>query len=96
MHIRLPRRLDAAILRDASQACTPPLGYVGADNNRNASAAAVNPDADEHCNGIDDDGDGTVDDDDAHNADTWYLDYDGDGGNSYDTSAAASPSATCR
>jgi hypothetical protein len=43
------------------------------------SDAAVNPDATESCNGIDDDCDGTVDEDDASDAGTWYADTDGDG-----------------
>ena len=39
---------------------------------------AVFPGADEWCNGVDDDCDGTVDEDDALDADTWYQDADGD------------------
>jgi hypothetical protein len=33
----------------------------------------------ERCNGIDDDGDGSVDEGDALDAPTWYTDVDGDG-----------------
>ncbi len=40
---------------------------------------AVNPDADELCNGRDDDCDGTTDEPDAADAPTWYRDADGDG-----------------
>jgi hypothetical protein len=40
---------------------------------------AVNPGADELCNGVDDDCDGTIDEDDAVDAPTWYADTDGDG-----------------
>jgi hypothetical protein len=39
----------------------------------------VHPDADEYCNDIDDDCDGTIDEDDAVDASTWYSDADGDG-----------------
>lgn len=39
----------------------------------------VLPGADERCNTIDDDCDGTVDEDDAVDAGTWYPDGDGDG-----------------
>jgi hypothetical protein len=48
-------------------------------------AADTYPDAPEYCNDVDDDCDGTVDEDDAVDAPTWYLDYDGDmyGGDSY-------------
>ena len=41
--------------------------------------AAVHPDATEICDGKDDDCDGTVDNPDAGDADTWYADADGDG-----------------
>ena len=40
--------------------------------------AAVNPDADESCNGEDDDCDGEIDEADALDATTWYTDGDGD------------------
>jgi MYXO-CTERM domain-containing protein len=40
--------------------------------------AAINPDADEVCNDLDDDCDGTTDVD-AVDATTWYVDSDGDG-----------------
>ena len=40
---------------------------------------AVHPDADERCNGVDDDCDGDIDEDDAIDASTWFRDDDGDG-----------------
>jgi len=39
----------------------------------------VHPDADERCNGVDDDCDGDIDEDDAIDALTWFRDDDGDG-----------------
>ena len=42
--------------------------------------ASIHPDADEVCNGKwDDDCDGLLDEDDAVDAATWYIDIDGDG-----------------
>ena len=61
------------------QACTQPTGYVADDNDCDDSEASTYPGADEYCDGHDDDCDGTVDEDDALDADTWYLDGDGDG-----------------
>jgi hypothetical protein len=43
----------------------------------------VNPLAVEHCNGRDDDCDGTIDGEDAVEAITWYADDDGDGHGDY-------------
>jgi len=39
----------------------------------------VNPDAIELCDGIDNDRDGAVDEDESTDASTWYADSDGDG-----------------
>ncbi|MCB9779553.1 MAG: putative metal-binding motif-containing protein [Alphaproteobacteria bacterium] len=51
--------------------------------------ADVNPDADEVCDGIDNDCDGDVDEDDAVDAGTWYSDGDGDGYGDAATAATA-------
>jgi hypothetical protein len=56
--------------------------------------AAVHPGADETCNGVDDDCDDEVDEDDAVDATTWYADEDGDGYGAPDTTqtSCAQPS----
>jgi large repetitive protein len=58
--------------------CDLPTGYVADDNDCDDSAAAVNPAATEYCDSIDNDCDGTTDEDDAVDASTWYADSDGD------------------
>jgi hypothetical protein len=59
--------------------CYQPSGYVTDDTDCDDGAASVYPGADETCNEVDDDCDGTVDEDDALDAGTWYADTDGDG-----------------
>jgi hypothetical protein len=82
-------------LADTTQeACTQPTGYSAGAGDCDDDNALVNPSATEICNDIDDDCDGTVDEDDASDAFTWYLDDDGDGfglSSSY-TSACEAPS----
>jgi len=62
-------------------ACELPSGAVTDDRDCDDSDAAVNPDAVELCNGIDDDCDGLYDDadPDASGSALWYTDGDGDG-----------------
>jgi hypothetical protein len=60
-------------------ACVQPSGFVADHSDCDDGEAAVNPSATELCNGIDDDCDGSVDEDDADDASTWYTDSDGDG-----------------
>jgi hypothetical protein len=67
---------------DASQpvtSCEFPAGYVGDDSDCDDGDPAVHPEADELCNGVDDDCDGVIDEDDAVDASTWWSDADGDG-----------------
>ncbi len=60
-------------------ACDQPSGYVTDATDCDDTRAGVNPGADELCDGQDTDCDGTVDEDSAVDAPTWYLDSDGDG-----------------
>ena len=70
-------------------ACDQPSGYVAADDDCDDTDATVSPDADEYCDSIDNDCDGSTDEDDAIDADTWYADTDGDGyGDSSTTTTA--------
>ncbi len=63
----------------SAQACTSPAGFVSDGTDCDDSDPAVNPGALELCNGVDDDCDGSTDEDDASDAATWYADSDGDG-----------------
>ena len=64
----------------ASQlACDAPPDHVADASDCDDVDPAVNPAADELCNGLDDDCDGDVDGEDAVDVVTWYLDDDGDG-----------------
>ncbi|MDP6931849.1 MAG: MopE-related protein, partial [Myxococcota bacterium] len=75
-------------------ACDQPSGYVGDDTDCDDAKATIYPDATETCNGEDDDCDGETDEDDAVDAPTWYIDYDGDdyGSDAYTESACEAPS----
>ncbi len=59
--------------------CTPPSGHVEESTDCDDADAAIFPDADETCDEQDNDCDGTIDEDDAVDAPTWYADIDGDG-----------------
>jgi hypothetical protein len=73
----------------ATVACDAPSGHVADNTDCDDTAFAVNPGATEVCNGIDDDCDLAVDDDDTSvdlsTGSTWYADSDGD---SYGNAAA--------
>ena len=64
---------------DSVTSCEAPTSYVQDEGDCDDGDAAVNPDAEETCNGVDDDCDGDSDEDDALDADLWYADTDLDG-----------------
>ncbi len=59
--------------------CEQPEGWVVLGDDCDDDDAEVNPAATERCNGADDDCDGTIDESSAEDAQTWWLDSDGDG-----------------
>ncbi len=75
----------------SSQACSQPSGSTSDTRDCDDSDEAINPDATEVCDEIDNDCDEQVDEDDASDASTWYADSDSDGyGDAGSTSAACS------
>jgi hypothetical protein len=60
------------------QACTQPAGYITTGGDCDDINPLIHPTADEYCNNIDDDCDGSVDEF-SIDAPTWYYDIDGDG-----------------
>ncbi|MDP2306286.1 MAG: putative metal-binding motif-containing protein [Pseudomonadota bacterium] len=60
-------------------ACYLPAGHVADYTDCDDARALTNPGATEYCNSIDDDCDGTIDEDLAADAITWYRDVDADG-----------------
>ncbi|MCB9762488.1 MAG: putative metal-binding motif-containing protein [Alphaproteobacteria bacterium] len=58
--------------------CAQPTGVVLDDTDCDDTDADIHPGADEVCDSADNDCDGTVDEDDALDAATWYADTDGD------------------
>ena len=67
---------DASVTQEA---CDQPQDHVGNDEDCDDTDAAINPAATEVCDGEDNDCDGDVDEDDAADVSTWYLDQDDDG-----------------
>ena len=59
--------------------CELPAGYVDNANDCDDTNGSIHPEADEVCDGRDNDCDGYVDEDDAIDALTWYADVDADG-----------------
>ena len=62
----------------SQNACTQPSGYILDNTDCDDGAASVYPNADEYCNEVDDNCDGTVDESISLDATTWYEDADGD------------------
>jgi hypothetical protein len=59
--------------------CYQPSGFVADSTDCDDARAATYPGAPEYCNFIDDDCDGDIDEDDAVDVVTWYVDQDSDG-----------------
>jgi hypothetical protein len=77
-----------------TEACEQPSDHVEDATDCDDADAAIHPDADELCNGVDDDCDEEIDEADAVDASTWYEDGDGDGyGDADSTARACSESA---
>jgi|GEM_PF-2015303 len=60
-------------------ACNQPTNATGDSSDCDDTDSTTSPSATEYCDGGDDDCDGTVDEEDAWDVSTWYLDADGDG-----------------
>ena len=75
-------------------ACVVPSGYVSDATDCDDTEAGANPGEDEVCDSIDNDCDGTADEPEALDAETFYADADGDGYGDETTAAAgcAAPS----
>lgn len=78
----------------STTSCTAPSSYVSNNSDCDDSSGSISPVASEYCNSIDDNCDGTVDEDSALDAIVWYLDADSDGYGdaSYTTTACSVPS----
>lgn len=59
-------------------ACDAPAGFVADASDCDDGTATTRPGATEYCNGADDNCDGTIDENTAADATTWYADGDGD------------------
>ncbi|MCB9797200.1 MAG: hypothetical protein H6741_31315 [Alphaproteobacteria bacterium] len=78
----------------STEACEAPTGYVADSTDCDDGDASANPGATELCDSVDNDCDGATDEDDAADAGTWYLDFDGDGygGSAYSQVSCEAPS----
>ncbi len=61
------------------EACALPTGYTATPGDCDDTVATTNPAATEYCDSVDNDCDGTTDEDDAVDAADWYADADTDG-----------------
>jgi len=72
-----------------TESCSEPTGYVGTGNDCDDSDAETYPGAAERCDELDNDCDGTIDEDVQS---VWYADYDADGyGDADNTSKECDP-----
>ncbi len=75
----------------ATASCTQPASYVSDDSDCDDADASLSPAATEACDGVDNDCDGSTDENGASGATTWFADADGDSyGNPASTVAACS------
>ncbi|MFT4975979.1 MAG: hypothetical protein ACI8S6_001874, partial [Myxococcota bacterium] len=74
--------------------CDQPPNYVDNSDDCDDLDPTSYPNADEVCDLTDNDCDGTTDEDDALDTETWHLDSDGDGYGDLDSTTAACPDAT--
>ena len=75
----------------STTACAQPSGYVANTDDCDDTEALAYTGADEVCDDVDNDCDGTVDNDNALDASTWYADADADGyGDATSTTTACS------
>jgi len=72
-------KLDAIDEGDPENSDADGDGFTTADGDCNDDDAEIYPGADERCDEVDNDCDDEIDEDDAVDTRTWYLDYDGDG-----------------
>ena len=76
---------------DTTESCSLPTGYAAVPGDCDDSDSAIQPDADEVCDTVDNDCDGDIDEPDATDAQTWHADSDGDSyGDPKDATAACS------
>ncbi len=69
-------------------ACSQPTGFVNDETDCDDTSITTHPGGTELCDGVDNNCDGTVDEDDAADAASWYIDSDGDGYGSTSTTVA--------
>jgi large repetitive protein len=62
-----------------THSCDQPAGHTGDATDCDDTRDDVHPWADEFCDGVDNNCDGIIDEDDAVDAPTWHADADGDG-----------------
>jgi len=79
---------------DSATACEAPTDRVANSDDCDVTSELAYTGAAEVCDAVDNDCDGTVDNDDAVDATTWYADQDGDGfGDPADSATACEPAS---
>ena len=73
----------------STASCSQPPGYVDNALDCDDVFSEISPDADEYCDGLDNNCDGTVDEDTALDSLVFYIDGDADGYGTGDTTAVA-------